>query len=244
MNLGKEVKIYLPEVSDSDSLYFHGQFTEDSKSYKFFITKYTENYVPERKSQLLGRLTRSKEQEKQQVAFQGLAPNFIQIFRNEFNEITRIDTKINGESYASTNFLLVQYNLERFYQLSKNFKNAIERPEAILENDFIFLAKLIETDYEKSFTSRSLNNFVSLFYSSFIFLCNMFSIVLKPFTILFNNTAVCKHFVDWKKKLSDGDSDGSILFNVLMGIAVFSLLSYIHVPGKYFMSLTEVSFCQ
>lgn len=238
MNCEEEVKIYLPEVSESDRLYFYGSVTEDSNCHKFFITRCTDKYDLAEKSRLLGVLIKSDQMIQDYCDIGESVSNFVQILRNEANEITNIDTKIGKKFFQSPNYLLIQYNFDKFYQLSKN---TIERAEALVENDFIFLAKLIQSDHKPSKFARGVKKFKSLFYSSFIFLCNIFSIIFRPFYILFNNTAVCKHFMYWKKKLNDRDSDGSILFDVLMGIVVFALLSYIHVPGKYFMSLTEVS---
>jgi hypothetical protein len=236
----KQIKIFLPEItSNSDKLLLQGIIKEDQKFYKFFISNYVKDCDINYEAKNLGCLFRISTQIQQSIFDK--TSNSLEIYRNENNEIVDIKARINSQNILVSTYMIIQYNPTSFHHLSKN---KIENCESKLDfNDFLFLAKLIESEYQPSNLERSVKRFRLFFVKCFITFCNIFSFILSPFSLLFRNSSVCKHFVDWKKNLLDNNSnDGSILFDVIMGIAVFALLNYIHLPGKYFMDLTEVRY--
>lgn len=241
MPLQKQIKIFLPEkIDDKSNIYLQGKFLEDEKSYKFFVIKCLKSIKSIEQNSYIGIIFRALES-RENSKVPNFQENFLEIYLDRNNEVVDIKAKIYGKLEEHPNYLIVKYNIDKFKQLSKN---TLEKSSSVEQNEFLQLAKLVKSSHTPSKYERITNSFYKRFLDCFVVICNLVSMIFKPVSVVFENTAVCRHFKDWKKYLLDENYSGSILFDVLMGVLVFFALSYIHQPGKYFMDLTEVRILQ
>lgn len=225
------LRIFLPKsIKDSEN-FLYGIRTETENSVK--SVKIVDYYVIEARQdqhkekselKLLGQLKDVKYQPK--IGESMFAVNFkdsTKSFNFVFNE------KIKENSSA----VIFYYDKDKFLRTEiENYE------ETSIDNHFgLTLAKQLKMNYkkQKSQSSGAFRRVATIF----DFLLLKISYLLSP---MFRNTVTHNHCVSWKKCLinSNHARNGFVIFDIILGVIFFFILTNIREPGKYFMDLTEI----
>lgn len=104
-------------------------------------------------------------------------------------------------------------------------------------NSILFLAEKIHDEkFEKKNKRKS-----SLLLQALLKLSSIFALIFQPVSIFFHKTSVYRHSKMWKNSLNEKRlKNGSIFFDIMLGIGLCLLLHYIGNPENHFMNITEL----
>lgn len=127
--------------------------------------------------------------------------------------------------------LIYFYNPASF----SNFTANDYEQESIDRHFFLYLPYVLH-----SYQNPGRFSFSSILYT----ILNKFSVILSkillPLAFIFNKTAIYHHSRVWNKVLNDTKlRNGAIVFDIVIGIIMYLLLSHVKNPEDYFMSITE-----
>lgn len=154
----------------------------------------------------------------------------------DFNLITsnadeRIkEINLRDENHKRT-VKLFSYNESSFNSFNENDYDS----DSINKYFFLYLAFLRQSQSAPKILHPS-----KLFFRALEKISTILSIILSPFAKFFQKTAISQHAMMWKRGLNEKRTrNGSILFDVMLGILVCLLMYHIRNPENYFMNVTE-----
>lgn len=163
-----------------------------------------------------------------------------------YNQID-VNLKIQSVNFNEaniTNLQLFVYDYDAINCLSKNY----DTWEPYEQNDIVYLAQLInKTKTDKDQRTEIIKTVKTEVMSMkcFVIFFQFLSLILKPLSIIFRDTAVSYHFSDWSKCVKKYDFKSgrawTIIFDVMAGLVILIWLMWLGNPGEYLMKFTKVS---
>ncbi|CAG9805055.1 unnamed protein product [Chironomus riparius] len=155
--------------------------------------------------------------------------------KGEFNIITSYGTKkiedIRIYDRQSRTALVYFYDPSSFSEFNVNDYEQ----ESIDRHFFLYLPFVLQSQQNSGLFNLSLLLFTLLDNFSTIL-----AKLLVPFSFIFYKTAVYHHSRIWKKVLTERRlRNGTIVFDIVLGIIVYMLIRHLDNPEDYFMSVTE-----
>lgn len=142
----------------------------------------------------------------------------------------------NGEFKQNYRVLMFHYNR---HQLLNSFDEAYSE-RALQDNCAVYIAQSLKIERKNEHGESYQNKLIRCSHRLLLAFTAVTSTILKPLSLLFNNTVTYRHCCNWRQCLVDERSrNGFIVLDVLLGIALFLLMSHVQHTGKYFMVSTE-----
>lgn len=138
-----------------------------------------------------------------------------------------------------TNVQLFIYDYDAINCLSKNYDSW----EHYEQNDIVNLAQLInKTKSDIDQRTKIIKTVKTM--KCFIIFIQLLNLIVKPFSLIFRDTAVSYHFSDWSKCVKKYDFKSgrawTIIFDVMAGLVILIWLLWLGNPGEYLMKFTKV----
>lgn len=190
--------------------YFYGHKRKEKEDESYYVIKCTTERVDNEKLLLIG----SREENNEGFTFS---------FKND--QLTRVQS-----SQTKERLHIFFYNPRVFDAFNHNDYKSND------SNFILFLAeKIQEAKTEKSKRSSSIP------LQALISLSNILAFIFQPLSLIFQKTSVYRHSKMWRNSLSEKRlRNGSIIFDISLGIGLCFLLHYIGNPENHFMNLTEL----
>lgn len=153
-------------------------------------------------------------------------------------------TSVKFQEANITNIQLFIYDYDAINCLSKNY----DTWEPYEQNDIVYLAQLVNKtksniDQRTEIIKTVKTEVMSM--KCFIIFFKLLSLILKPLSLIFRDTAVSYHFSDWSKCVKKYDFKSgrawTIIFDVMAGLVILIWLLWLGNPGEYLMKFTKVS---
>lgn len=228
----KVVKIYLPENIPKETLYLYGNLKCCKKFYTYFIIKWSSQILIDNGDNVISFLGITTTNENSKIPEY---ENCLEVQLNQ-NDITDVKITIQKQLINPSGIQLIYYNSNKFLQVSKN----LLPQESVNKNDFYYLAQLLRVENSKNPNKSLIQRIPQYVYKFTLIVTSIGSKILSPIEPLFEKTAIFRHFRIWKKCLDDENSHGAIVFDILIGLIVFALLTTITQPAKYFMDIADL----
>lgn len=227
----KVVKIYLPDNIPKETLYLYGNLKCCEKFFTYFVIKWSSKLI-DGGDNVINFLGLSTASEKSKIPEY---ENCLEVQLNQ-NDITDVKITIQKQLINPNGIQLIYYNAKKFLQVSKN----LHPQESVNKNDFYYLAQLLRVESSKNPNKSFIQQIPQYVYKYTMLVTSIGSKILSPIEPVFEKTAIFRHFRTWKKCLDDENSHGAIVFDILIGLIVFALLTTMTQPAKYFMDIAEL----
>lgn len=214
------MKIFLPYDSFKFK-YFYGH----ERGGSFYVIKCTrERITKDEKLRLIGVCD---ENAKNCFKFKFNGANLCEI--SDDNERTHD----NGQEIQQ--FVIILYNPSVFNDFDASDYESVHR------NFLLYLASIIQEEKRESERKSGLKTLSFLLFNALLAFSNVLSTIIHPVASLFQKTSLYRHSKMWKSSFNEKRlTNGSIIFDILLGISLCLLLSHIQNPENYFMRLTEL----
>ncbi|CAO1441830.1 unnamed protein product [Diamesa hyperborea] len=227
----KVVKIYLPDNIPKETLFLYGNLKFCEKFFTYFVIKWSSKLIDSGDNVInfLGLSSTSKTSKIPEYE------NCLEVQLNQ-SDITDVKITIQKQLINPSGIQLIYYNANKFLQVSKN----LHPQESVNKNDFYYLAQLFRVENSKNPNQSFIQQIPQYVYKTTLLVTSVGSKILSPIEPLFEKTAIFRHFRTWRKCLDDENSHGAIVFDILIGLIVFALLTTVTQPAKYFMDIAEL----
>lgn len=143
----------------------------------------------------------------------------------------------NGEFKQNYRVLMFHYDRRKFLN---SFDEAFSE-RALRDNCSVYIAQSLKNEYKNEHGESYRNKLMRFSHRLLLAFAGVTSTILKPLSLVFNNTVTYRHCCNWRQCLGDERSrNGFIVLDVLLGIAFFLLMSHVQHSGRYFMVFTEL----
>lgn len=229
MSTSYVIKIYLPDTGSPGKFLFGNKKTEKVK--KAGANKIVVSYFFLTSSDSAIRTTLPI------LGFYGDDDIFeVNLIADDSGRFMRVKLN-NGEFKQNYRVLLFHYNRQ---QLLNSFDEAYSE-RALQDNCAVYIAQSLKSEHKNEHGESYKNKLMRCSHRLLLGFAALTSTILKPLSLLFNNTVTYRHCCNWRQCLVDERSrNGFIVLDVLLGIALFLLMSHVQHTGRYFMVFTEL----
>lgn len=208
------VKLFIPRNFNKFK-YFYGHQKSENHIINYYIVKCTNIKIKSENLTLIGVFSEEEE-----------------VTKNCFTILCKNGEIVNIKNINSKNIFVFYYDPKSF----SGFNASDYENESLHTNSMLYLANYQELNESQSITHKA----SLLLFKFLINFSNIMSIIFKPIAIFFQKTAIYRHSKIWRNSLSEKRlRDGSIVFDMLLGIILCLVMNHIRHPENYFMSLTE-----
>lgn len=142
----------------------------------------------------------------------------------------------NGEFKQNYRVLMFHYDRKKFLS---SFDEAYSE-RSLQDNCAVYIAQSLKSEHKREHGESYKKKVTRFSHRLLLAFAAVTSTILKPLSLLFNNTVTYRHCCNWRQCLVDERSHkGFIVLDVLLGIALFLLMSHVQHTGRYFMLFTE-----
>lgn len=215
-----KIKIFLPNRSFKFK-YFYGHEKEEGDGVlAFYVIKCTVEKSSDKKLKLIA-VCDQNERSENCIKFS---------FKNQ-----QISDIIHPQNIQQT--IVFNYDPSVF----NDFNASEYEYESVHGNFLMYLANIIQEEKRETERKSAFEKCSLFLFNFLITFSNILSIILHPVASLFQKTSLYRHSIMWKSSLNEKRMrDGSIMFDMLLGINVCLLLNHITSPENYFLKLTEL----
>lgn len=211
------MKIFLPNFSFKYK-YFYGHERDGS----YYVIKCTrERIVNDEKLKLIGVCDGEDENNCFKFKFNGVNLSQISGLHDDNNDIQQ--------------YMIFLYNPSVFNDFNSSDY------ESVHGNFLLYLASIIQEERRESERKSVFENLSFLLFNVLLTLSNILSTIIHPVASLFQKTSLFRHSKMWKSSFNEKRlRNGSIVFDILLGVSLCLFLNLIRNPENYFMRLTEL----
>ncbi|KAG5680616.1 hypothetical protein PVAND_010110 [Polypedilum vanderplanki] len=215
-----EIHIYLPNNYNKFKYYYGQKRIETRKTIQikvYYVTKCTNEFQNNTSNLILLGCCENKD----------TIANFNLFLNQEREKILNI--KLEREKCSGV--MIFNYKPTMF----KNFRKNDYTNEVTDQYFFLYLANLLQSQEPEHIFQPT-----KLIYNTLDSFAKIATTILKPFSLVFHKTAIHQHAIIWRREFNEKrQRNGSILFDVLLGLMICFLMYHMQNPESYFMSVTE-----
>lgn len=215
-----KIKLFLPILSHKFKYFYGHEREEDDGVVAYYVIKCSVEKIKDKKLKLICDCDKNENLE-----------NSLKLSFSGEKHVSEIEHNLNNQQIS-----IFYYDPSVFRDFNSSDYESVQKL-----NFLLYLAKIIQEEKRETERKSVFEKVSFLLFNLLITFSNIFSIILRPVASLFQKTSLYRHSKMWQSSFNEKRlNNGSIVFDIMLGVGLCLLMNHIRNPETYFMRLTEL----